>query len=79
MFELTIPQSLADLPGRVHICGDDEELPPKTHAERMAQMKAAQEARSRENKRRLDRLSYARHRKDILARKRARYAQRKGA
>ena len=78
MFDLQLPQSLADLPGRfVSLCPDDPLT--VTHTDRMAQMKAAQAARSRANKQRLDRESYARHRKDILARKRARYAAKKGA
>lgn len=77
MFDFTIPQSVAELPGRfVSLCPDDP--PTITHSARMAQMKAAQAARSRANKQRLDRESYARHREAILARKRARYATKKG-
>jgi hypothetical protein len=74
VFDLRVPESLASLPGRViSLCPEDALPAKRTHAERLEQMREAQRQRSRENKRRLDRLSYARHREEILARRAERY------
>ena len=61
MFDLHVPESLAYLPGRVHVLSDYADAPRKPGKPTIEQKRAR------------DRAYYARHRKAILARRRARY------
>ena len=67
MFDLRLPQSITDIPGRfIELCWDEDETPvrtlppPMTAAERLARKRAA------------GRAYYARNREQILARGKAR-------
>lgn len=69
MFELRCPDSLASLPGRLHVCEDDPVEPPKTHAERLEQMRQYNARRGTLAARESDRKYYEAHREAILARR----------
>lgn len=69
MFDLRIPDSLASLPGRLHICEDDPVQAVRTHAERLAQMRAYRAKQGALKSREVDRKYYESNREAILARR----------
>jgi hypothetical protein len=69
VFDLRIPSSLASLPGRLHVCEDDPVQAPKTHAERLSQMKAYNARRGTLAAREADRKYYESNREAILVRR----------
>jgi len=69
MFDLRLPDSLASLPGRLHVCADDPVQPVRTHAERLQQMRAYKALQGTLKSRAADRRYYQEHREAILARR----------
>jgi len=69
VFELRIPESLANMPGRLHVCEDDPVQATRTHAERLEQMREYNARRGTLASREADRKYYEGHREAILARR----------
>ena len=66
MFDLRIPESLADLPGRrVNLCWDEDEIPekvlPQTREERLAKRRAYEKERYERDKERRNAAALARY------------------
>lgn len=66
MFDLRLPESLADLPGRrVNLCWDEDDIPekalPQTREERLAKRRAYDKARHARNKEKRNAAALARY------------------
>ncbi len=75
IFELSIPQSLADLPGRLHVLEDEPVQATKTHSERLEQMRQYRARMGTLERRETERKYYEANREQILARRKARRAE----
>ncbi len=73
IFDLSIPQSLADLPGRLHVLEPVQAT--KTHSERLEQMRQYRARMGTLEKRETERKYYEANREEILARRKARRAE----